>query len=210
MEAPLDTWHALVGVAVASVVVFATAASLPTRPPPDAAGVADTVDGVAVADAAASATHPVAADRIRLGPDRIALRNDAGTARARFAYGPVVPVRAGPPPNGSASGSGTAPVDADADTGVRGDADADTDAGARPGRSRPGTGASTAREGRPALASVLYGVHPATAYESPAAFRAATELARNRTATWRSAPDAVAVRRVSWEGVDVTLVGPAR
>jgi hypothetical protein len=199
MEAPLDTWHALVGVAVASVVVFGTAASLPTRPPPDATGVADTVDGVAVADASASGTHPIAADRIRIGPDGIALRNDAGTARARFAYGPVVPVRAGPPPNETATARATATATTAAAV-----------TGPRSGGGPEVGPAASSREDRPALATVLYGLPPATAYGSPAAFRTATERARNRTVTWRPAPDAVAVRRVSWEGVDVTLVGPAR
>jgi hypothetical protein len=181
MDAPLDTWHALVGVAVASVVVFGAAASLPTRPPPDAAGVADTVDRVAVADATATATHPLAAEELRLEADRVALRNDAGTARARFAFGPVVPVF-GTEDAGTATG--TAP---DSSFGTT-DRDA---AGAR-------------------LGDVLHGGQPADVYDSPAAFRTAVASASGGNATWQPAPDALTVRHVTWEGIDVTLVGAAR
>jgi hypothetical protein len=93
MEAPLDSWYAWLGLAATSVVLVGAAGSLPTRPPPDAAGLADSLDRTAVSDAPASAEHPLAADRVRLGADRVALRNDAGTARARLAFGPVTPVR---------------------------------------------------------------------------------------------------------------------
>jgi len=93
MEAPVDTWHAWLGVALASLAIAGTAASLPTRPPPDAAEVADTVDRTAVAEGSATARHPLASESIRLGPDAIALRNAAGTTRARFAFGPVTPTR---------------------------------------------------------------------------------------------------------------------
>jgi hypothetical protein len=92
MDAPVDTWYALVGVALVSTVVFGTATSLPTRPPPDAAAVADTVDRTAVAASPATSEHPVAADQLRVGPRRITLRNGAGQSSARFAFGPVAPV----------------------------------------------------------------------------------------------------------------------
>jgi hypothetical protein len=96
MDAPVDTWHAWLGLAVASLALVGTAASLPTAPPPDAAGVADTVDRTAVATGVATARHPLSADAIRLGPDAVALRNDAGTARARLAWS-ATPVVAGDP-----------------------------------------------------------------------------------------------------------------
>ncbi|GAB7013598.1 hypothetical protein JCM18549_18690 [Halolamina salina] len=80
---------------VAAAAFLAVAGTLPARPAPDAAGVADTVDAVAAGDAPASATHEHDADAVRLRPHGIAMRNDAGTARATFAFGPVVPVRGG-------------------------------------------------------------------------------------------------------------------
>ena len=94
-DVPLDAWYAWIGLALASVAVFGVVASLPTAPPPDAAGVADTVDRVAAAEYAATAEHPLDADAIRLRPRGVSLRSDAGTARASFAFGPVTPVPPG-------------------------------------------------------------------------------------------------------------------
>ncbi|MFB6217855.1 MAG: hypothetical protein ABEH77_01560 [Halobacteriaceae archaeon] len=56
------------------------------------------------------------------------------------------------------------------------------------------------------LARVLAGEHPGTVFESAAAFRRAASRARNRTPVWRSV-DSLDVRRVTWQGSDVTLVG---
>jgi hypothetical protein len=94
-DVPLDAWYTWVGLALASVVVFGTAHALPTSPPPDAAGVADTVDGVAAAEYEATAEHPIRADAVRLGPRRIELRDGGGTASAAFAFGPVTPASRG-------------------------------------------------------------------------------------------------------------------
>lgn len=59
------------------------------------------------------------------------------------------------------------------------------------------------------LASVLDGRRPAAVFSSPAAFRRAIDRARqrHRNASWWPAPKRLTVRHVSWEGVDVTLVG---
>ncbi|MEF8841626.1 MAG: hypothetical protein V5A62_08370 [Haloarculaceae archaeon] len=57
------------------------------------------------------------------------------------------------------------------------------------------------------LRRVLDGNSTAERFDSPAAFAAATERARERDPTWRPAPDRLTVRRVSWRGVDATLVG---
>ena len=57
-----------------------------------------------------------------------------------------------------------------------------------------------------ALWDVLRGTPPETAFGSPLAFRRAAADARNRTPEWRPA-EALTVRAVSWEGIDVTLVG---
>ena len=57
-----------------------------------------------------------------------------------------------------------------------------------------------------ALRDVLRGAPPESAFGTPASFRRAAADARNRTPAWRSR-EQLTVRRVSWEGVDVTLVG---
>lgn len=148
-----DTISVWVATGVAAAAFLGVATSFPTVPPPDATGVANTVDRVAAAEHPTTATHEVAADAVWIGERRIALRNDAGTASAAFAYGPVVPVAAGT-----------------------------------------------------RLADVLRGTPPATTFDGDTAFRRAIDRARNRTVGWTSA-DRVRVRRVSWEGIDVTLVG---
>jgi hypothetical protein len=154
MDLPLDAWYAWLGLAAASATLLGIAGALPTQPPPDAAGVADTVDRVAVGGATATAEHPLAARAVRVGPRRLGLRNGAGAAHATFAFGPVTPV--------------------------------------------PGNGR---------LSAVLGGTPPDRAFDSPAAFRRTARRARDRDPTWSPAPDALRVRRVTWEGVDVTLVG---
>lgn len=57
------------------------------------------------------------------------------------------------------------------------------------------------------LAGVLRGRPPADAFASPAALERAAASARERHPTWRSAGDRLLVRHVTWEEVDVTLVG---
>ena len=94
-DVPLDAWYVWIGLALASVAVFGVVTSLPTAPPPDAAGVADTVDRVAAAEYAATAEHPIDADAVRLRPRGVSLRNDAGTASATFAFGPITPAPPG-------------------------------------------------------------------------------------------------------------------
>lgn len=93
-DAPVDTWYLTVGVALAGLAFAGVAADLPTHAPPDAAGAARSVDAAAAAQTA-TAEHPLSAERVRLGPRRIALRGDGGTARATFSYGPVTPVADG-------------------------------------------------------------------------------------------------------------------
>lgn len=58
-----------------------------------------------------------------------------------------------------------------------------------------------------ALAAVLRGTAPSRAFDSPAAFDRALSTARDRRPTWRPTGDRLLVRRVSWEGIDATLVG---
>jgi hypothetical protein len=56
------------------------------------------------------------------------------------------------------------------------------------------------------LEAVVRGQPPRRAFDSPSAFDAATTRARATEPTWQDA-DRLIVRRVSWEGIDVVLVG---
>jgi len=92
---PVDSPALHAGLVIAAAAMLAVAGSLPSRPAPDAAGVADTVDRIAVADGPATASHEHGAETVRLRPTSIAMRNDGGTARATFAFGSVVPAENG-------------------------------------------------------------------------------------------------------------------
>jgi hypothetical protein len=153
-DAPADTWYLYVGVAAASTLALGVALALPATAPPDATRAAATVDHVASSPHDATGHAPLDADGIDLDPTALALRNDAGTVHASFAYGPVTPVSDG---------------------------------------------------GR--LRRVLGGAPPACVFANATAFREAAATARNRTHGWRTAGDRLVVRHVTWEGVDVTLVG---
>jgi len=152
-DAPADTWYLWLGVATTSALALGVAVALPSTVPPDAAGAASTVDAVASSPHEATGEHPLDARQIKLGSNRIGLRNDGGTAHASFAYGPVTPVREG---------------------------------------SR--------------LATVLAGTPPAQVFADASAFQSVTATARNRTRGWERIDGNLVVRRVTWEGVDVTLV----
>jgi hypothetical protein len=152
-DAPVETWYLWVGLALASATAVGVAATLPRAPPPDAAGAAATVDSVAASAHSTTGVHPLSAERARIGPYRLWLRDDGATSHSTFAYGPVTPVRR------------------------------DT-----------------------ALWDVLRGAPPERAFGTAADFRRAASDARDRTPEWRSR-ERLTVRRVSWEGVDVTLVG---
>jgi hypothetical protein len=152
-DQPVETWYVWAGLAVASVVVLGLAVGFPRASPPDAAGVAESVDSVAASDRPVMAVHPLFAETIRLSPYRVWLRDDGATGQATFAYGPVTPVERGS-----------------------------------------------------ALWDVLHGTPPDRAFGSPEAFQRAVTMARGRDPTWRSRNELL-VRKLSWEGVDVTLVG---
>lgn len=153
-DAPIDATYAWLGLTLVATLVFGLAVRVPAAPPPDAAGVAATVDSVVASPYPATAEHPVAAESVRIRPHRVALRNGGGSAHAPITAGPVTPV----------------------DDGT-------------------------------ALADVLRGTPPESAFDSPAEFRRALERERNETQPWEPATGAVLVRSVTWEGVDATLVG---
>ena len=153
-DVPLDAWYVWLGLAVASAAAFGVASSMPAAPPPDAAGAATTVDGVAASPHAAVGKHPLPnAEAVRVGRDTLSLRGPGGTASADLGYGPVTP-----------------------------------------------TGTDEA------LAAVLRGDPPEIVFDSPADFGHAVEAARDVDPAWRRT-DELVVRRVSWEGIDVVLVG---
>ena len=60
---------------------------------------------------------------------------------------------------------------------------------------------------RDALTSVLHGRPPSAVFDDPAAFESAVAEARTYDSQWQPAPEQLLVRRVTWGGVDVTLVG---
>ncbi len=94
LEAPVDAWYVWLGVTLVSIGLAGVAVGLPSEPPPDAERVAGALDRVGASeyDAATSLDHD--ADAIRIGSERVAMRSDGGTARARVSFGPVVPVHA--------------------------------------------------------------------------------------------------------------------
>ncbi|ELZ91815.1 hypothetical protein C440_15924 [Haloferax mucosum ATCC BAA-1512] len=123
LDAPLDSLYTWTALSVAATVLLGTVVGLPTTPAPDASGVADTVDGVAVAEYDTTAEQPLTADSVRLGPKRIGLRNDGGTAHATFAFGPITPATPDSPLGSVAMGANpTAVFDSPADFAAAADA----------------------------------------------------------------------------------------
>ena len=153
-DVPVDAWYTWLGVSLASVALFGVGASLPTAPPPAAADAADTGDRAASASAPVTAEHPLDARTVRVAPNQLGLRNDAGTTHATFAFGPVTPAARGT-----------------------------------------------------ALLDVLRGAPPSSRFDSPETLCDAAASARDRAARWRPVDGPLLVRRVVWEGCDVTLVG---
>lgn len=99
-ETHLDATYAWLGLAVVSVATVGVAATLPASPPPDATGVAHTIETVADGEYPATAEHGIAADRMRLTPRSISLGGDGGDARAPLHAPRVTPV----PPSGRRGG----------------------------------------------------------------------------------------------------------
>jgi hypothetical protein len=96
LDLATDAWYVWLGVAAVSLSVAGVALSLPAAAPPAAGPVADAVDAVAASPNEARTTVDLAADAVRLGPQSVALRTGGNTATAPLAFGPVVPVTAGP------------------------------------------------------------------------------------------------------------------
>ena len=93
-ETPVDALYVWAGLAVVSLVTLGIAVQTPRAAPPDAAEFADTVDAVGASEYPATAEHPSRATAARIGPDRVALRNDGGRASATLVV-EAVPARNG-------------------------------------------------------------------------------------------------------------------
>jgi len=65
-ETNVDATYAWLGLALVSVAAAGVAATLPASPPPDASGVAHTIDSVADGPHPARAEHGLAASQMRL------------------------------------------------------------------------------------------------------------------------------------------------
>lgn len=61
--------------------------------------------------------------------------------------------------------------------------------------------------GEDRLREMLAGKAPEAVFENSTALARAVDAAATRTDRWRSVPDPIRVRRVTWGEVDVTLVG---
>lgn len=90
-DAPVDAWYVWVGLALVGAVALGTALELPAAPPPDAVGVATTVDTVAATTAPAAARYRLGATDARVHTHGISLRSEGGTAHATFSTA-VLPV----------------------------------------------------------------------------------------------------------------------
>lgn len=94
-ETHLDATYAWLGLALVSVATVGVTAALPASPPPDASGVAHTIDSVGGGEYPATAEHGLAADRIHLTSRSVALDGGGGTARATVHAPRVTPVPSG-------------------------------------------------------------------------------------------------------------------
>lgn len=94
-ETHFDATYTWLGLALVSVATMGVAATLPASPPPDASGVAHTIDSVADGDHPATAEHGLAANRIRVTDDSVALGGAGGTSRSAIHAPRITPVLTG-------------------------------------------------------------------------------------------------------------------
>ena len=92
LDAAMDAWYVWVGVALVSLGLAAFAVTLPSEPAPDAERAAAALDRVGASEYDAATTLEHDAEAVRIGAERIAMRNEGGTDRARVSFGPVLPV----------------------------------------------------------------------------------------------------------------------
>lgn len=78
---------------------------------------------------------------------------------------------------------------------------------AGPGSATFATGPVTPVRADTRLARVLAGAPPHEVFQTPVDFEVALRHARSAPHDWHEDPAALQIRRVSWEGIDGTLVG---
>lgn len=93
-ETHIDATYAWLGIALVSVATAGVAAALPATPPPDASGVAHTIDSVADSEYPTTAEHGIAAGRIRLTERSVSLNGGGGTAQASIRAQQITPLSA--------------------------------------------------------------------------------------------------------------------
>lgn len=81
-ETHVDTLYVWVAVGTCSVAVLGVVLGMPTAAPPDATGVAATIDEVATSPPGSVVHRYLVADEWSIGSRQIGLRNVGGTARA--------------------------------------------------------------------------------------------------------------------------------
>ena len=91
-ESQIDATYVWLGVAIVSLVTAGVAASLPAGPPPDAQGVAYTIDTVATGEYPATAEHGIAADELRLTTEAVSLKRGEETATTQLTAHRITPV----------------------------------------------------------------------------------------------------------------------
>lgn len=95
LDPNVDAAAVWLGLALASLAVAGVVTELPRPTAPEADPLARTVDTAAATDRPATTAHPVAAEAVRIGPRRIAVRGAGGADHATLSYGPVTPARPG-------------------------------------------------------------------------------------------------------------------
>lgn len=90
-EAPADGWYVFIGVAIFSIAAMGLALSIPSTPPPNANGVANTIDEVGAQPYGGTARYEHDADRYWVNLETVVLENDGGTSRSTIRFGTMAP-----------------------------------------------------------------------------------------------------------------------
>ncbi|WP_338727719.1 hypothetical protein [Haladaptatus sp. DJG-WS-42] len=152
-DLPAESVYIWLGVSVVSVAVLGVTLSLPTAAPAATGPLTTSIDRVAASPYNATGEHPLSAERIKLGSQRVAVKTGDTVTHGTFAYGPITPVSRGT-----------------------------------------------------ALWRVLQGAPPRKVFDNATSFKQACLEAREAPATWRPAPTRLTMRKLTWEGVNATLV----
>lgn len=89
---PIDAWYVWIGVSMVSLAVLGVAVVATPEPPSTATAAAETIEEVAASRAPASATHPIDADRVRVGEYRLVTEGDT-VETATIDHGRMTPAQ---------------------------------------------------------------------------------------------------------------------